>query len=51
MHALEIEGQAYYAPFSSGDPKTSHRELAEAWDFDKQACFDDPDHRFNGAFA
>src|SRR6266496_4498064 len=46
MEALEIEGQTDQTPLASGSLLTAQRELAEA-----QHLFDDPDHRFYGAFA
>ncbi len=46
METLEIEGQTDQTPFTGYCLDTSQRELAEA-----QPLFDDPDHRFDGAFA
>ena len=46
MEALEIEGQTDQAPLARGGQFPAQGELAEA-----QHLPDDPDHRFNGAFA
>src|SRR5580765_8104414 len=46
METLEIESQTDQTPLASSSLYTTQRELAEA-----QHILDDPDHRFNGAFA
>src|SRR5690349_17047093 len=46
MEALEIEGQTDQTPLKSLSLDPAQGELAEA-----QHLFDDPDHRFDGAFA
>src|SRR5258707_12998471 len=46
MEALEIEGQANQTPLASRGQFTAQGELAEA-----QHLLDEPDHRFDGAFA
>src|SRR5260370_17144519 len=46
MEAFEIESQTDQIPLTGSSLCTTQRELAEA-----QHLLDDPDHRFNGAFA
>ena len=46
MEPLEIEGQADQTPLARGSFVPAQRELAET-----QHILDDPDHRFNSAFA
>ena len=46
MEALEIESQTDQPPLASSGLCTTQRELAET-----QHILDDPDHRFNRAFA
>src|SRR6266704_6342700 len=46
MEALEIEGQTDQTPLTRSSLCAAQRELAEA-----QHLLDDPDHRFDGAFA
>src|SRR5258708_21411590 len=46
MEALEIESQTDQTPLASRRLDPTQGELAEA-----QHLFDDPDHRFDGAFA
>src|SRR6266581_8490429 len=46
MEALEIEGQTDQTPLTCSSLCAAQRELAEA-----QHLLDDPDHRFDGAFA
>ena len=46
MEALEIESQTDQIPLTGSGLGTAQRELAKP-----QHLFDDPDHRFDGAFA
>jgi hypothetical protein len=46
MEALEIESQTDQAPLACNRRCPAQRELAKA-----QYLLDDPDHRFDGAFA
>ena len=46
MEALEIESETNQAPLASRRSDPSQGELAEA-----ENLFDDPDDRFDGAFA
>ena len=46
MEAFEIESQTDQTPLASRRRCPAQGELAEA-----QHLFDDPDHRFDGAFA